>query len=78
VVTHALDVQAPDPPMPREVHVSCDPHGGWQIDALVDGHVVASRHCDDWHRVERARLLLAEAPPPERLLARVTALAGRR
>jgi hypothetical protein len=64
--------------MPREVHVSSDPHGGWQIDALVDGRVVASRHYDDWHRVERARRTLAEAQPPERPLARMTALAGRR
>jgi len=78
VVTPALDVLAPDPPMTREVHVTSDPQGGWQIDALVDGLVVATRHCDDWHRVERVRRTFAEARPPDRPLARATVPAGRR
>jgi hypothetical protein len=78
LATHALDVLAPDPPIPCDVHVTRDPHGGWQIDAFVDGRVVATRHCDDWHRVERARRTLAQALLPGRPSARVTALAGRR
>jgi hypothetical protein len=77
VTTHALDVLAPDPPRTREVHVTCDPHGGWQVDALVDGRVVATRHCSDWHRVERARRTLAETPP-DRVFGRAIAVAGRR
>ena len=76
--THTHDVLAPDLPRPRHVNVTRDPHGGWQVDALVDGRVVATRHCDDWHRVERVRRTLAEAPPPEPTLGRALALAGRR
>jgi hypothetical protein len=78
VSTHTHDVLAPDPPRPLEVHVTCDPRGGWQVDALIDGRVVATRHCDDWHRVERVRRTIAEARSPERPLAGATALAGRR
>ena len=63
MTTHVLDVLALDFPRTREVHVTCDPHGGWQIDALIDGRVVATRHCSDWHRVERARRALADTPP---------------
>jgi hypothetical protein len=78
VSTHAHDVLAPQPPMPPQVQVTSDPHGGWQVDALVDGRVVATRHCDDWHRVERVRRTLAEARLPEQPTARASALAGRR
>jgi hypothetical protein len=78
VSTHAHDVLAPDPPRPPVVHVTCDPRGGWQVDALVDGRIVASRHCNDWHRVERARRALAQARPSERPSGRTMALAGRR
>jgi hypothetical protein len=59
VLTHPPDSLALDPAGSLEVHVTRDPHGGWQIDALRDGRVVASRHCDDWHRVERVRHELA-------------------
>jgi hypothetical protein len=37
------------------VAVSSAEDGGWDITATLDGRVVASRHCYDWHRVERAR-----------------------
>ena len=67
--THALDVLAPDPPISLEVQVTCDPEGGWRINALRDGRVVATRHSDDWHRVERVRRVLAagltSAPQPQ-------------
>lgn len=76
--THAHDVLAPDPPRPPVVHVTSDPHGGWRVEALVDGRIVASRHCSDWHRVERARRTLAQARPPARGLGRTMALPGRR
>jgi hypothetical protein len=39
--------------------VTWEPRGGWRVDALRNGRIVASRHCDDWHRVERARDALA-------------------
>ena len=32
--------------------------GGWVLLVERDGHVVASEHCTDWHRVERRRKLL--------------------
>ena len=32
--------------------------GGWDVTATLNGRVVASRHCDDWHRAERARASL--------------------
>jgi hypothetical protein len=78
VSTHAHDVLAPDPPRAPIVHVTCDPHGGWQVDALLDGRIIASRHCSDWHRVERARRALAQARPLEPAPRRTLALAGRR
>ena len=57
--THAHDVLAPDPPTSFGVEVTRDPEGGWRIDAHRDGRVVATRHSDDWHRVERIRHALA-------------------
>jgi hypothetical protein len=42
-----------------QVAVMRAPSGGWQVIATCDGHLVASRHCDDWHRVERVRDQLA-------------------
>lgn len=42
-----------------DVAVTLAPSGGWQVTATLDGHVVASQHCDDWHRVERVRDHLA-------------------
>ena len=56
---HEPDVVAPDPPSSLDVQVTCDPEGGWRIDALRDGRVVATRHSDNWHRVERMRHALA-------------------
>ena len=79
---HRMDeVLAADAPRALDVQVSCDPRGGWQVDALVDGRVVATRHCDDWHRVERVRRTLADTRSSDRPLAgaaSATALAGRR
>ena len=43
-----------------DVRVTWDPRGGWDVSALQGGRVVASRHCDDWHRVERVRQSLPE------------------
>lgn len=77
MTNYARDVLAPDPSRPPDVRVTNDPHGGWQVDAVVDGRVVATRHCDDWHRVERARRTLA-ALQPARAAARAVALAGQR
>jgi hypothetical protein len=59
VFTQAHEVLAPDPPKSLGVEVTRDPEGGWRIDALRDGRVVATRHSDDWHRVERMRHALA-------------------
>ena len=27
---------------------------GWDVHGEVDGQVMLTRHCDDWHRVERS------------------------
>jgi hypothetical protein len=35
------------------VDISASEHGGWNVTATVDGRVMAIRHYDDWHRVER-------------------------
>ena len=42
----------------REVQISLALAGGWDVTATLDGHVVFSRHCADWHRAERARAYL--------------------
>jgi hypothetical protein len=53
------------------IQVDADPNGGWQVTATSGTRVVASRHYDDWHRVERARLSFAMAPThPDVLPAR--------
>ena len=57
--THASNVLAPDPPTSLDVQVTRDAKSGWRINALCDGRVVATRHADDWHRVERVRRALA-------------------
>ena len=62
--SRAHDVLAPDPPTSLGVEVTRDPEGGWRINALRDGRVVATRHSDDWHRVERARRTLASDLAP--------------
>lgn len=36
------------------VDVCATEGGGWDITATLDGRLIASRHCDDWHRAERA------------------------
>jgi hypothetical protein len=70
VATHLQDFLPPDCVIAPEVRVTCDPHGGWRVDAIRAGRVVASRHCHDWHRVESVRdelaseLEVAEAPVP--------------
>ena len=27
---------------------------GWDVHGEVDGRIMMTRHCDDWHRVERS------------------------
>ncbi|HLG57485.1 MAG TPA: BamA/TamA family outer membrane protein [Vicinamibacterales bacterium] len=34
---------------------------GWEVTAWLDDRVVVTRHCGDWHRVERARMEAAMA-----------------
>ena len=35
------------------VRVAHAADGGWDIIAMFEEQVLVSRHCDDWHRVER-------------------------
>jgi hypothetical protein len=44
----------------RAVHVdiSISMGGGWNVTTTCDGRILATRHYNDWHRVERARILL--------------------
>jgi hypothetical protein len=38
--------------------------GGWEVIATFEGYLLERRHCDDWHRAERAyRRMKAEAAP---------------
>jgi hypothetical protein len=56
MVTHVIDahdIHANRKPGRIEVHVCND--GGWDVTAVVEDKIVAIRHCDDWHRVERTR-----------------------
>ena len=36
------------------VKVALSAQGGWDVLVMNDDRVLASRHCDDWHRTERA------------------------
>jgi hypothetical protein len=57
----AKPARRPESPTTDDLHVrvDADPHGGWQVTASAGDRVVSSRHYDDWHRVERARLSLS-------------------
>jgi hypothetical protein len=37
------------------VEISPGDPSGWDVTATLDGRIVATRHCRDWHRTERAR-----------------------
>lgn len=52
--------------------------GGWVLLVERDGHVVASEHCTDWHRVERRRKLLEGGMvwQPARVAAAILAFAA--
>jgi hypothetical protein len=39
----------------EDVDVVASADGGWDVTTRLDGRVVATRHCTDWHRAERAR-----------------------
>jgi hypothetical protein len=54
-----------------DVRVTWDPGGGWDVSVLQGGRVVASRHSDDWHHVERLRQSLPKTLRPA--LSRATA-----
>jgi hypothetical protein len=59
VATHSVTVPSVDAyGHSGRVRVSSGQTGGWDVTATLNGRVVASRHCDDWHRTERARLAL--------------------
>jgi hypothetical protein len=58
---------------PTRVSVVLAERGGWLLLVERDGQVVATEHCDDWHRVERRRRLL-EARTPHRLARAAAAL----
>jgi hypothetical protein len=47
-------------------------HDGWDIHVELDGRILATEHCSDWHRVERRRALL-EAQFAEAAVNRVRA-----
>ena len=59
MATHSMTVPSADAHgHTARVQVSGGQVGGWDVTATLDGRVVASRHCDDWHRAERARAAL--------------------
>jgi hypothetical protein len=56
VSTHLMTVPSADAHgHTARVQVTGGQVGGWDVTATLNGRVVASRHCDDWHRTERAR-----------------------
>ena len=54
-----LDTNAADSQVETNIDVSLAADSGWNVTATVDGRVVAARHCNDWHRVERLCLQLS-------------------
>jgi hypothetical protein len=40
------------------VWVSLARDTGWEVRATIDDRILKTRHCADWHRVERFRLRL--------------------
>ena len=56
MATHSIKVPSIDAlGHTARVEISAGDPGGWDVTATLDGRVVASRHCRDWHRAERAR-----------------------
>ena len=56
MVTHSVTVPSVDAHgHTARVDITGGDPGGWDVTATLDGRVVATRHCRDWHRAERAR-----------------------
>ena len=56
MATHSIRVPSIDAlGQTARVEISPGDPGGWDVTATLDGRIVASRHCRDWHRAERAR-----------------------
>ena len=59
MATHSMTVPSVDAHgHTARVEITGGDPGGWDVTATLDGRVVASRHCRDWHRAERARAAL--------------------
>ena len=46
-------------PHASRVHVTLAEVDGWDIRVEINGCVVLTEHCSDWHRVERCQAALA-------------------
>jgi hypothetical protein len=47
--------EAPTHTTDRAIRVYVTPaERGWDVHGEVDGRITMTRHCDDWHRVERS------------------------
>ena len=46
-------------PHASRVYVMLAEPAGWDIYVEIDGCVVLTEHCTDWHRVERRHVVLA-------------------
>jgi hypothetical protein len=55
VAPHSFDRSASEEKHVEDVRILATRDGGWDVTALLDDRVVATRHCTDWHRAERAR-----------------------
>ena len=53
-----VSLSAPSPHASR-VYVTLADLDGWDIFVEIDGCIVLTEHCTDWHRVERRRATLA-------------------
>jgi hypothetical protein len=48
-------LHAPNRENDRAIRVYVTPVArGWDVHGEMDGRIMMTRHCDDWHRVERS------------------------
>jgi len=57
--TTVLDEQVAESEHAVTVRVARARDGGWDVIATLGHRILAIRHCDDWHRAERAYLRMS-------------------
>jgi hypothetical protein len=49
-----------------DVRVTLAAGGGWDVIAMLGDRILVIRHCDDWHRAERAYTRMSGSAMPYR------------